>query len=104
MKLTFVQTNKFFSGIKDEWDNIDKSSNVDIITLDKDIQAREEALEFYMELLSRRNKRNEMAVRDDYHELAECAMILLEETPPSGKITWRKPGACHKASFCTFGN
>ena len=95
MKLTLVQTNKFFSGIKDEWDNIDKSSNVDIITLDKDIQAREE---FYMELLSRRNKRNEMAIRDDYHELAECAMILLEETPPSGKIT------CNKASFCTFGN
>ena len=44
-----------------------------------------------------------MAIRDDYRELAECAVILLGETPPSGKITWRKPGACHKARFCSFG-
>ena len=30
-------------------------------------------------------------------------MILLGETPPSGKITWKKTGACHKARFCAFG-
>ena len=52
----------FFYSIKDEWDKIDTSSNLDIITLDKDIQDREEALEFFMELLSKRNKRNEMAI------------------------------------------
>ena len=36
-------------------------------------------------------------------ELTECAMLVLGETPPSGKIVWRKPGACHKARFCAFG-
>ena len=51
----------------------------------------------------RRNKRNEMTIRDDYRELAECALVLLGETPPSGKIVWKKPGACHKARFCAFG-
>ena len=30
-------------------------------------------------------------------------MLLLGETPPSGKIVWRKPGACHKARFMAFG-
>ena len=44
-----------------------------------------------------------MTVRDDYRELAECAMLLLGETPPSGRIVWRKCGACHKARFCAFG-
>ena len=42
-------------------------------------------------------------MRDDYKELAECAVILLGEVPPSGKIVWKKPGACHKARFCSFG-
>ena len=41
--------------------------------------------------------------RDDYKEIAECAMLLLGEIPPSGNIVWRKPGACHKARFMAFG-
>ena len=44
-----------------------------------------------------------MLIRDDYRELAECALIVLGEIPPSGKVVWRKPGACHKARFCSFG-
>ena len=64
-----------------------------------DVPWRQEALDFYTYLLLRKDKRNEMAVRDDYRELAECAMIILGECPPSGKIVWRKPGACHKARF-----
>ena len=67
-----------------------------------DVPWRQEALDFYTYLLLRKDKRNEMAVRDDYRELAECAMIVLGECPPSGKIVWRKPGACHKARFCAF--
>ena len=30
-------------------------------------------------------------------------MLLLGEIPPSNKIVWRKPGACHKARFMAFG-
>ena len=44
-----------------------------------------------------------MTIRDDYRELAICAMVVLGETPPSGKVVWLKPGACHKARFCAFG-
>ena len=32
-----------------------------------------------------------------------CALVLLGEQPPSGKVIWKKPGACHKARFCAFG-
>lgn len=44
-----------------------------------------------------------MSVRDEYRELAECALILLGEIPQSGKIVRRKPGAYHKARFWAFG-
>ena len=94
---------KFFADIRDEWASLNTSSEAVIMTLDKDVQGRQEALDFYRELLVRKNRRNEMTVRDDYRELADCAVILLGETPPSGKIFWRKPGACHKARFCAFG-
>ena len=94
---------KFFADIKEEWDSLNISDQTEFITLSKDLQGRQEALAFYKELLMRKNKRNELTVRDDYRELAECAVLLLGETPPSGKIVWRKPGACHKARFCAFG-
>ena len=94
---------KFFADIRSEWASLDTSSEAVIFTLDMDVQGRKEALDFYRELLLRKNRRNESTVRDDYRELAECAVILLGETPPSGKIFWRKPGACHKARFCAFG-
>ena len=94
---------KFFADIRDEWASLDTSSEAVIMTLNMDVQGRKEALEFYRELLLRKNRRNESTVRDDYRELAECAVLLLGETPPSGKIFWKKPGACHKARFCAFG-
>ena len=94
---------KFFLNIKEEWSNLDTRGEVEIVTLSKDLQGREEALSFYHELLCKKNKRNEMAIRDDYRELATCAMVVLGETPPSGKVVWLKPGACHKARFCAFG-
>ena len=40
--------------------------------------------------------------RDDYRELAELALVLLGGKTP-GHFTWKKPGACHKARFCSFG-
>ena len=94
---------KFFSDIKEEWESHNITSQTEFITLSKDLQGRQVALDFYEELLMRRNRRNEMTIRDDYRELAECAVLVLGELPPSGKIIWRKPGACHKARFCAFG-
>ena len=93
---------KFFLEIKKDWDTIDTTSEANFKTLSLEIPGRTQALEFYRELLTLKN-RNYMLVRDDYRELAECAMLVLGETPPSGKIVWRKPGACHKARFCAFG-
>ena len=95
--------NKFFSQIKNDWSSIEADSESDILTLDQDLDGRDEALKFCRELLKKKNKRNEAFIRDDYRELCELCMIMLGETPPSGKIVWRKPGACHKARFMAFG-
>ena len=94
---------KFFAMIREDWESLDTNSEVEIMVLEMDVPFRQEALDFYRELLTRKNRRNEMTVRDDYRELAECAMMLLGETPPQGKMVWKKPGACHKARFCAFG-
>ena len=95
--------NQFFSMVKDDWKNFDTSSEAVIVTLDEDLVGRDEALDYYRKLLMKKNRKNEWLIRDDYKEIAECAMLLLGETPPSGKIVWRKPGACHKARFMAFG-
>ena len=55
---------------------------------------------FYRDLLTKRNKRNDMIDRDYYRELAEYAMQVLGEAPPSGNIVRKKLGACHKARIC----
>ena len=34
------------------------------------------AVTFYKELLTKRNRINELAIGDDYRELAECALIV----------------------------
>ena len=62
---------------------------------------RQEALEFYWEVLMRRQKRNYLTVRADYKELVELGMLLHGEVPMG--MTWKKPGAKHKAIFCIFG-
>ena len=95
--------NKFFSDVRAEWSSLDTSPEAEFLTLDENTSGREEALLFYKEMLMRKNKRNELMIRDDYRELAECSVMLLGDVPPSGKIFWRKPGACHKARFCAFG-
>ena len=94
---------KFFADIKEQWSSLDTSGNAGFLTLPRRLHGREEAVIFLKEVLSKRNKRNEMAIRDDYAELAECALAVLGETPPRGKIVWKKAGACHKARFMAFG-
>ena len=93
-------TNKFFDFVKESWPNIDRTQPITVLT--GDLFNKQEALEFYREVLSRRNKRNELTVRDDYRELVELGMLLLGEIPPGG-MTWKTPGATHKARFCNFG-
>ena len=68
---------KFFADIKEEWGGFDTSAEAEFLTLNLPASETKESLEFYMELLVRKDKRNQMTVRDDYRELAECAMILL---------------------------
>jgi hypothetical protein len=46
--------------IKKDWANIDTNSEAEFKNLGKDVQGREEALTFYKDLLTKRNKRNEM--------------------------------------------
>ena len=95
--------NKFFSNIREVWDDLDTSPEAKFFVLDKNTFGREEALQFFQQILLKKNRRNDMMIRDDYRELAECSVMLLGDLPPSGKIFWRKPGACHKARFCAFG-
>ena len=94
---------KFFVMVKEDWTSLDTSSEASFMTQPSDYHGKEQAIDFYRKLLVKRNKRDEMMVRDDYRELAECAMMLLGETPKSGKISYKKTGACHKARFCAYG-
>ena len=68
---------KFFVDIKEDWGSFDTSSEAEFQTLGVDVHGRTEALDFYRDLLRRKNRRNEMLVRDDYRDLAECAMLGL---------------------------
>ena len=77
---------QFFVSIKEGWADLDTGSETVITTLDTDTPGKEEAIAFLKNLLTRKNKRNEMLVRDDYRELAECTLILLGETLSSGKF------------------
>ena len=95
----------FFNSIKLRWEEMDTSGQtplrqIDVMELAELEEWREESIIFYKDILSRRDKKDEVATRDDYRELAESALYLL------GGIKskfWRKPGASHKARFCAFG-
>ena len=93
-------TNKFFDFVREAWAELDTSLPITVIGGNP--YNKKEALAFYKEVLTRRNRRNELTVRDDYRELVELGMLLLGELPPGG-MTWKKPGATHKARFCNFG-
>ena len=55
-------TNKFFDFIKSSWDNIDTALPINVLDGDP---YKEEALSFYREVLTRRNRRNDLTIRDD---------------------------------------
>ena len=93
---------QFFADIRKEWDSLDTSSDVVIMKLELDESTKCEVVEFYTDYLQKTNMKGEMAARDDYKELAECSLMIIGEVPPSGKISWKKAGACHKARFMAF--
>ena len=59
------------------------------------------AIRFYQDILANKN-RNGVLPRDDYKELAETSLILLGQKPPGG-VSYKKPGASHKARFMANG-
>ena len=89
----------FFDQIKVCWDEIDKSKSIKI--LEGDLYNKEVALQYYREVLKKQTRQGKWTLRDDYRELVETSMVILGETPPS--FSWKKPGAAHKARFCSFG-
>ena len=89
----------FFDQIKSSWDEMDQGKT--IMTLDGDLYNKEVALQYYREVLLKKTKKGKFTLRDDYKELVETSMVLLGEVPPS--FSWKKPGAAHKARFCSFG-
>ena len=89
----------FFDQIKSSWDEIDKSAPIK--TLEGDLFNKEVAIEFYKEVLKKQKRNGKLALRDDYRELVETSMVLLGEVP--SPFSWKKPGAAHKARFCSFG-
>ena len=70
-------------------------------TLNGKLYNKEEAIQFYKDLLQKRSRKGKYLVRDDYKELVETSMMLLGEIP--GNFSWKKPGAANKARFCAFG-
>ena len=88
-----------FEYIKDSWDQIDQGMSIK--TLQGKLINKEEAVQFYKEVLQKRTRQGNHYIRDDYKELVETSMVLLGSTPPN--FTWKKPGAAHKARFCSFG-
>jgi hypothetical protein len=73
----------FFASIKEDWASLDICSEAVIIILDMDTPGKQEAIAFLKNLLTRKNKRKERLVRDDYREIA---LILLGDTLPSRKF------------------
>ena len=78
---------------------MDKSKSIKI--LEGDLYNKEVALYYYREVLKKKTRQGKWTLRDDYKELVETSMVLLGEVPPS--FSWKKPGAAHKARFCSFG-
>ena len=88
---------KFFMEVKELLADVDTSNEAEITELTGNLFKKEEAIEYYKWLLSKRNKRNELCVRDDYRELATGSLRLLGVKLDNKEMIWKKCGATHKA-------
>ena len=88
---------KMFLKIKNHWSEVDTSLEV------RKPNIPEEKREQLLKLFSSQLEKGDLT-RGDYRELAEISVIMLGGTLPGGKLmSWKKPGACHKARFMAFG-
>ena len=88
---------KFFKDVKEALADIDTSNDADITELSGNLYNKQKAIDFYIWLLGRKNKRNELSVRDDYRELAMGSLRLLGVKLDNKEMIWKKCGASHKA-------
>jgi len=85
-----------FKRFQNSWNKIDKTKIL-VWNTNKNFEKiispiREEIVSFCLKKIT------EDHPRDDYKELIELVIIILEETPPGG-MKIRRPGACHQARW-----
>ena len=68
-----------------------------------DVDNKEELIELFTNILTKRNGDGELFVRKDYRELCKLALVMLGGELPGGEvIRFVAPGAIHKARFLAF--
>ena len=88
-----------FKKMKDVYPNIDTSGPFQKF----DVNNKEELIELFTNILTKKNVNGEMFVRKDYRELCEISIVMLGGSLPGDKqMRWRPPGASHKARFMAF--
>ena len=93
--------NKSYQHVNDTWPELETSTIAPFKKLVsrspffQDLKAA--AVDYYIKILTVKN-RNDVLTTDDHSQLAETSSMLLGGTP-SGGISWKKPGAVHKARF-----
>ena len=89
-----------FKKMKEVWGNINTSGSF----LMFDIDDKEDLIELFTNILTKKNVNGELFVRKDYRELCEISLVMLGGKLPEDKqMRWRPPGASHKARFMAFG-
>ena len=68
-----------------------------------DVENKEELIELFTNILTKRNGDGELFIRKDYRELCMLALVMLGGDLPGGEvIRFVAPGAIHKARFLAF--
>ena len=89
-----------FKRMKEVFPKIDTSGPFLIFD---DLANKEELIELFTNILTKKNVNEELFVRQDYRELCEIALVMVGGELPGGKeIVWLVPGAAHKARFMAF--
>ena len=68
--------NKLMSSFKKMWDDLDTSSEADLFTITEDLPGKAEAIQFYLDLLSNKDRRGALP-RDDYRYSFSIAQVRI---------------------------
>ena len=99
MKADPSPENQMFKRSRDNFCYVETRGPVAILEVDN----KDELVSFYTDMLVMQKKDGPIFHRDDYHEAAKLALILIGGELPEGQMmAYKKPGACHKARFFTF--